>query len=357
MDAAIQESFAMTVRPGNAAPETAAPNLREEEHRVLRNAIEPCIVIRDSEAHFALTRNPQQYFSHMRARLQSIAAGSMRVEMPPKQVFADPGGASDFRLMPCVTRSAERVIKSVKLVGTNIAQVTVPDQITVGKALVVDPQENYVTHIVDACLLSSARTGLCAALAIDLLATRTQRLIVIGSGRVGYYAAFYAAAVCGVRDIIFTDRVAGRATAAATALQTRIPGIRCAASAYDQLTDTNIVVLATTSTSAVCAPPAWNAELVISLGADIDLQAELSPAWADAADIYVDTMDTTRFGDLKAWLSEGLIDAGAITDFSGLLVSGSKKVVAGRQRLFVSTGSALFDNLTLEYLLQNETPA
>lgn len=345
----------MTARPGNPFKSTEISSITADEYRVLRTSPEPCRTMSDSEVHLRLTRNPLEYFHHMRDRLQSIAAGTLSVEMPPKQVFSDPGGASDFRLMPCVTRDNKRVFKSVKLVGTNMTQLAVPDQITVGKALVIDPLENYVTHSVDACLLSSARTGICAALAIELLAERSLQLVVIGSGRVGYYAAFYAAAVCGTEDIVFVDRMTDRAEAAAVALGKRMPGIRCTTKPLNELQRTDVVVIATTSTTPVCAPPAWHASLVISLGADIDLQTELDPAWAQTADIYVDTMDTTRFGDLKAWLSRGLIHNPEISDFAALLADGPKPTVANRPRLFVSTGSALFDNLTLEYLLQQDS--
>ena len=323
---------------------------------VLRSAKEPCINIDDATAHRLLTSAPQDYFRHMHERLRDIAAGRISVEMPPKQVFADPGETSDFRVMPCVTRAGKRITKTLKVVGTNTAQVVVPDQITVGKALVIDPAENYVTHIVDACLLSSARTGLCAALAIQLLATATQRLHIIGSGRVGYYVGFYAATVCGITEIVFADRMAERASAAATALCARIPGIHCTAVSADELPKADIVALATTSDTPVCAPPAGHANLVISLGADIDHQTELDPAWASAAEIFVDTMDTIRFGDLKAWIGNGALDAAKISDFTKLLSATTLQPASGRQRLFVSTGSALFDNLTLEYLLQQITP-
>jgi ornithine cyclodeaminase/alanine dehydrogenase-like protein (mu-crystallin family) len=182
----------MTASQNNPAAAPASP-----EQRVLRTAAEPCAVITDQHAHRALTADPQGYFRHMLDSLQAIANGSITVDMPPKQLFADPGAASDFRAMPCVVRGASGTVKTVKLVGTNVRQQTVPDQITVGKALVIDSLENYITHIVDACLLSSARTGLCATLAIHLLASPRESLTVIGSGRVGYYTAFYAAAVCG----------------------------------------------------------------------------------------------------------------------------------------------------------------
>jgi ornithine cyclodeaminase/alanine dehydrogenase-like protein (mu-crystallin family) len=332
----------------------AAPDAMEM--RVLRTAVEPCTNVTDDTVHRLLTAAPQDYFRHMHERLRDIAAGHISVEMPPKQVFADPGETSDFRVMPCVTRSGDRVIKTLKIVGTNTTQMVVPDQITVGKALVIDPIENFVTHVVDACLLSSARTGLCAALAIKLLATSTKRLNIIGSGRVGYYVGFYAATVCGIPEIVFADSTHERATTAATALASRIPGIKCTAAPSGDLPNADIVALATTSNTPVCEPGEVHAGLVISLGADIDHQTELDPAWANAADIFVDTLDTIRFGDLKAWIAAGLLDTARISDFDALLSGKTPQPAPGRQRLFVSTGSALFDNLTLEYLLQQITP-
>lgn len=320
------------------------------EQRILRTAAEPCTVITDRDVHHRLTHDPRGYFRHMKEGLQAIANGAVTVDMPPKQVFADPDGASDFRVMPCVTRSATGTVKTVKLVGTNALQRAVPDQITVGKALVIDPLENYITHIVDACLLSSARTGLCAALAIQLLATRHDRVTVIGSGRVGYYAAFYAAAVCGVRQVVFADTDTRKAADAAAALGAHFPEVGCRAMPLAQLPPTDVAVLATTSAQPVCSPPAWNACLVISLGADIDQQSELDASWAAAADIYVDTMDTTRFGDLKAWIAQGRLHPGAIREFIAVIKSGA--AAGDRCKLFVSTGSALFDNLTLGYLLR-----
>ena len=61
-------------------------------------------------------------------------------------------------------------------------------------------------------------------------------------------------------------------------------------------------------------------------------------------------------GDLKAWIAAGLLNAATISDFNDLLSGKKPKPETDRRRLFVSTGSALFDNLTLEYLLQQITP-
>ena len=90
----------------------------------------------------------------------------------------------------------------------------------------------------------------------------------------------------------------------------------------------------------------------MSLGADTDFQSELDPAWASVADIFVDTMDSARFGDLGAWLKAGLICEDRLVDLFGVISKGVER--KGRQRVFVSTGSALFDNLTIGYLLERE---
>lgn len=306
-------------------------------------------MIGDMAVHHALTRDPADYVRHLREMLHKIATGQLILEMPSKQVFGDPGRDSDFRVMPCVVRGEGRETKIVKVVGTNIRQASVPDQITVGKALVLDPVENFITHIVDACLLSSARTGACAALAAAILATRRRRLTVIGSGRVGYYAALYSAAACGLCEVVFADHDPQRAGDAAAALSLRMPELTCHAMSLDALPETDIVVLATTSRHPLCRPPAWQAGLVISLGADIDHQSELDTAWAQTPRIHVDTQDSARFGDLRQWLDRGLIRPDSIVDLFTLLRQDAP--ASEECQLFVSTGSALFDNLTLDYLL------
>jgi ornithine cyclodeaminase/alanine dehydrogenase-like protein (mu-crystallin family) len=163
---------------------------------VLRVRSEPYRYWTEIEVHRALTRDAQGYFGFVLDALSELACGRATMELPAKQLFTDPGDAGDFRVMPCVVRRGGAAMKTVKLVGTNRLQRVVPGQITVGKALVLHPEENFITHILEACLLSSARTGLGAALAMHLLAGTTDSVAVIGSGRVGYYAAYFAATAC-----------------------------------------------------------------------------------------------------------------------------------------------------------------
>lgn len=320
---------------------------------MLRVSLEPCRYYTESEVHELLTRDPGGYVRAMKRTLSAIGAGKVRLTLPPKQVFQDAANRGDFRVMPCELREAGRVTKTVKLIGTNTVQRRVPDQITVGRLLVLDPVENFISAILEACLLSSARTGACAALAIDALARKRDELVVIGSGRVGLYAALYAVSVIRIKRVVFCDLIPQRAQRVAEWLARRFPRTRHEARPVSAITSADIVVLATTSETPVASPPAWGANLIVSLGSDTDTQSELDPAWARYADLYCDTLDSLRFGDLRAWIEMGQIDATAVTDL--LAVYRNRVPASERPRVFVSTGSALFDNLTARYLLDRST--
>lgn len=317
---------------------------------ILRVRDEPCRHFTEAEVHDLLVADPAGYFAFVREAMKAIASGRAQATVPPKQVFTDPVTGGDFRVMPCELRDGGGVMKTVKVVGTNTLQRKVLDQITVGKLLVLDPGENFVAAIMDACLLSSARTGVCAALAIDTLARARRKLVVMGCGRVGFYAALCAIAAGGIEHVTFCDPIDDRARGAARWFAAEFPAIRCDVQPVGAIASADVVLLATTSAAPIASPPSWGANLVISLGADADSQAELDPAWGRHAEIYCDTLDSLRFGDLRAWSEAGQIDASAV---SGLLdVLRNPPTRSDRPRVFVSTGSALFDNLTARYLLE-----
>jgi len=317
---------------------------------VLRITPEPYRHLDDMQIHRLLTRDPQRYMGYIRAQLDDIANGHASLDLRPKQVFSDPEGAGDFRVMPCVVRNGTDVRKTVKLVGTNVAQSLIPDQITVGKAFALHPAEDFVTHIFDACLLSSARTGVCAALALDWLSDRRGRIAIVGAGRVGYYAAFYAASLGGVDEISLSDTDTARASRTAELLGNQFPATHFRAHVIGETRDCDALILATTSVVPICSPGNCNAPVIISLGADSECQHELDQSWAEVADIYVDTLDSANFGDLLAWHEAGLIALEKVTDMLGILRNGVSRH-GDNTRIFISTGSALFDNLTIGYLI------
>lgn len=338
----MSDRFSMTVKDDSQ-------DINHLLRAILCISTEPFEYFNEGLIHNLLTDRPTEYYQFVKDELSDIAIGRSQIDLPTKQVFSDPNSASDFRVMPCVVRGAKGVRKTVKLVGTNIRQQLVP-QVTVGKALVIHPEENFVSHIFEACLLSSARTGICAAFAIDLLSTSHTKITLFGAGRVGYYAALYAVAIGGVREICLCDLDSERAEQTSNLLSKQFPEVRFSVKKSHELSDTDVLVLATTSTKPICNPPGLGANLIISLGADTDYQSELDPAWAKITDIFVDTKDSARFGDLKAWKKAGLISNEDIVDLLELMRKGVP-IPSTRQRVFVSTGSALFDNITIGYLL------
>jgi len=295
--------------------------------------------------HLALTADPAGFMRFMTEGVRAVADGSARIDMPPKQIFAEDDIEGDFRIMPCVLRWGERHWKTVKVVGTNNAQRIVPDKITVGKALVLHPEENFVTHVIDACILSSARTGACAAIGASALDAPREHVAIVGSGRVGFYSALYLCAQGGVARLDFYDAVAGRAQHAAQALAVLYPDIEIAAHAGEP--DADLIIVATTSILSFLHPGKTRAHTVISLGADTDEQHELDPEWREEADLFVESIDSLRYGDLKLWG----VSPQEVTELSRLLTVGRQGT--RNRSVFISTGSALFDNLAVGYLLEN----
>jgi ornithine cyclodeaminase/alanine dehydrogenase-like protein (mu-crystallin family) len=313
----------------------------------LRPLAVPCRHWDEATVHRRLTADPAGYLAFVADCLAELAAGRAQLQMPPKQVLDDPDGG-DFRLMPCVVRGPRGALKSVKIIGTNRRQALLPGQITVGELLVLDAAEQFVRERFEACLLSSARTGLVAALALARLAPRARHIAVIGAGRVGFYTALYCAASGMVEHIDIADRDHARACAVAQTLARH--GLSCrAVAAADPGCDAWL--LATTSEAPFCEPPPAAPAVVLSLGADASGQRELSEAWAGRARLWVDSADAVNYGDLLTWRRQGLIDDRPAPDLLALLADPPVTAAPGERRLFISTGCALYDNLTAAYLL------
>ncbi len=324
--------------------------MRTELPSVLRVHGEPGEYYDDSQIHALLTERPGDYVAFVLEGLAAIASNSVALELPAKQIFSDPGHDADFRIMPCNLRSQRGMRKTVKLVGTNTAQRVVPGQITVGRTFALHPLENFITHTFDACLLSSARTGVCAAIAVQLLTTHCKRVAIIGVGRVAYYSARYLLALGLTETLYFHDIDPRRAESMVEELGANAGTGTCTIISGRPTEAVDAVVIATTSDTPVYALEDFPAGTVVSLGADTAWQRELDPGLAGDSAIYVDTLDSIRYGDLHAWIAAGLTTADHLIDLLSLLRRGVAHA-EDQRRLFISTGSALFDNLTVGYLL------
>jgi len=243
--------------------------------QVLRISPEPTEYLEDIKVHKQLTDKPQAYLDFVNDELIAIAHNKIEIELPSKQIFRDPASESDFRVMPCILRNEHFVRKTVKLVGTNTSQQCVPGKITVGKAFVIHPIENFISHEFDACLLSSARTGICATLAIKLLSRKHNSIMIIGAGRVGYYAGLYISTLDQVETIHFYDSNPDRASLTASLLNQQCQDTRVYASKAKPDKDTDVLIVATNSSAPVYHPDDFYADTIVSLGADTEWQHEL----------------------------------------------------------------------------------
>jgi len=335
---------------GQGAAPVAKVEVARPLPRSLRLAAEPYTYVTEAEVHAALVRDPRSYIDHLEHTLTGLMDKSCSMELPPKQVFDDGPGKGDFRVMPCIVRGAS-VLKTVKVIGTNRRQRLVPEQITVGKLLVLDPIENFITHVFEACLLSSARTGACAAVAIRKLQPARERVVIVGAGRVGFYAGLFANSLGGVNEIICCDRVRARSEQVAGDLAPMVSA-RVRAADYREIEAANVLVLATDAEVPVYHRRDFWADLVVSLGADTDSQSEIDLDPSEHPRVYVDHPHSASCGDLKRWLAAGYLQATDIHSFFDMM---NQDVSGGdRPKVFISTGSALFDNMTVSYYLANQ---
>lgn len=321
---------------------------------------EPCAWFDDAFCHRQLTATPVAYLDALQGDLQRIADGELVIDLPPKQLFADSldmygtenSGKGDFRVMPCVVRGGERITKTVKIVGSNFSRKVVRNRMTVGRALYLDPQENFVHSEFAAFALSSARTGACAAIAHRLL-HGGRSATLFGAGAVAWYAAFYLLSDARIDHLRIIDPDAEKAQRTLSSLRLHFPqlqGEHCAAPT--DVDDSVVAILATDSLTPFLHPSATKAGLVISLGADSDEQSELDPAWTTQATLIADLEDSALIGDLKRWHARNLLQAAPLPDLVSLLRQKNRLSTTQDRIVFISTGSALFDNLTIHYLLE-----
>jgi len=318
-------------------------------NELLRINNEPYRFFDDAVVHDALTDAPLAYLDYLLESLSAIAEDRAQLELPPKAVFTDPGERSDFRVMPCVVRFPERVRKTVKIIGTNWPRQIVPGEISVGKAFALHSTENFIEAGFAGCILSSARTGACAIIGLRLLAPDCEHLAIIGAGRVGYYTALYAASLPSIKRIEFSDIDTRRAELAARQISELRPDLATGCFRGDDLSSRpEALVLATDSERPLFDAAGHRPRLVVSVGADTDWQQELDASVLEHYAICLDTQDSRHWGDLKRFEEEHRLTDQPMRDLRDLLLKPDERPSPA---LFISTGSALFDNLTIDYLL------
>lgn len=272
----------------------------------------------DSHVERVLMKDIGGYFSYLINRLYNIMhqRDDAWSEQFPKVVYHDPLNFNgDIRSMTCFTDK----VKVTKVIGTNPTK----NPVSVGTVIHMSQLENRPIGLYDATALSSIRTAATAALGMGINNPNTTpgRVLIIGRGMVGTYLErfirnLWPSMALGTWDIK--------------------DGARHSFNGYD------VVFTATTSEAPFLFTANCDAELVVSAGADTHFNRELSSNFISGRrNIYVDAEDAKKIGDLEA--------------ISGVSVKGNLWFMMEKKDadLFISTGTALMDALTVEYLYEH----
>lgn len=326
--------------------------------KLLRLQKEPCIFVNDIEEHHLLMEHREDYFKHFEEGFRFWAANPDKVMITPKQIYTSPEIKGDFRVMPCQIHVDEGSINTVKLVGTDEEERVVKDKISVGKAFIFHPTDNYIMGIFDACILSSIRTGACAALGFKYLGGNAKRVGIIGCGRVGYYSAEFISMFPSVETLVCYDTNPLNLECFKELVSVR--GIKCE---YPMTIDevkrsSDALVLSTYSPVSLISGAdlkSNNIQFISSSGADADNLSELDPTVSEViSKVYVDTEHSLKVADLKRWKAQGLIRTEDVIELKEI-IGGRHKPDMTKIRLFVTTGFAFLDCLTLDYMYRTVT--
>ncbi len=326
--------------------------MTKTEEQLLRLKEEPCNYFGEAVIHQVLMKNTRRYMNALEKFYLLWKRRKSMVSYPRKQLFQTAGLKGDFRVMPCVITGLNRTpIKSVKIIGTNEEERTLKDKISVGKALLLHPHDNYVQGIFDVCAFSSFRTAAISVLVYKyLVETSKDPVAIVGAGRIGYYTAMLLQDWLNVKDFYLVDPNKKRACLLKQLIEKKksssgILTLKKACSSVQTL------FLATDSTSAlVCARNAGDVDFISSVGADCDYLSEVDKSLVMGHRIITDSLDNTYFGDLNRWCKQGLLKKNKVEDFRTII---GKKQRVKTPKIFISTGTAVQDAFTCHFLFNH----
>ena len=322
--------------------------------QVLRLGEEPCLYFKESEIHDILFSEGVRFMDELKRFYGLWHKKPEMVEMPPKKIFVTRGVAGDVRVMPCVVKGpGKRLIKAVKVIGTDIEQTIVKDKISVGKALLIHPKDNFVEAIFDVGALTSFRTAAATVLAHHYLAgPGGGKAGIIGAGRIGFYTLQLLHQWSGVREVLVEDPNSEHLARYLRAARCVFPKLKIREGLLSDLcTECGSIFLATTTRKPILSETnASQVGFISSIGADSNSQSELDPSILKDRRIFTDSKTSIHFADLKRWQDKGLVREGDLTEL--LEIAGQKRE-KHHKTLFISTGIALHDALVCQFLFEN----
>ncbi|MDN3922833.1 delta(1)-pyrroline-2-carboxylate reductase family protein [Roseateles violae] len=250
------------------------------------------------------------------------AAGN--IDCPPRLVLPLP---EDGTLLVMPARSA--AIAVTKLVTVHPHNAARGRPTIAGEVIVIDGASGERLALLDGPTLTARRTAAVSLLAVELMATRPPReVLVVGSG------AQALAHVEALRALHPQARICVQARRPVA-----IEGAETIAAAQQAQRRWDLLIAATSSREPVLADGVGEGALVIGVGAFRHDMVELPPALVAAAEVFVDDPEGARAeaGDL---LAAGL--TGPLPSLEELVL-GRRPATDGRTRVFKSVGCARWD--------------
>ncbi|MDQ7822855.1 MAG: hypothetical protein RDV48_08690 [Candidatus Eremiobacteraeota bacterium] len=320
--------------------------------KLLRLQEEPHIYLDDLEVHRILTEHRREYFDHFEEGFRFWAAHPDKLMLTPKQIYYSPGMRGDFRVMPCQMHREGGSVNIVKLIGTNEEEELIKDKISVGKAFLFHPRDNFIIGVFDACVLSSVRTGACAALGFKHLGKGARRVGIIGCGRCGYYSAEFIHQQGTVEKFLCFDTNAVNLENFKELAKVRNIPCEFPRTLEEVKKGSDALVLSTYSPSPLVSGSdleKYGLRFISSSGADADNLSEMEEdVPRHVGRIFVDVVHSLRCADLKRWKQKGLITDDTVVELREVIGGAFKPEET--HNIFVTTGFAYLDLLTIDYL-------
>lgn len=216
-----------------------------------------------------------------------------------------------------------------------------------GVAVLLDAETGAPTLLADAAALTARRTAAMVGLATqELAAPDACRLGIIGTGALAADMVSAVAVARPLTSVVAYNRTAAKAVALAQSLSFPCDVV---ASAEQAAEESDILVIATSSTSPVVADAAIAAGTHINaVGNFSPSGSELETATVGRSSVWVDTYEgaLAEAGEVLIAAQHGVIASGReglAGDLGSLVSSGARPHDSGRLTLFKSVGTALAD--------------
>lgn len=273
----------------------------------------------------------------------------LNMQLPSKQLFYTPQIKGDYRIMPCNIDDLQ--LKSVKVIGTNEENKTIKDKISVGKAFLVDYFDNYIYAMFDVCVLSSFRTAAISLIALKLLVekNKTQKIGIIGSGRIGFYTAYILYKWLEIKEFNVYDENAQHQDNFYELVKIYMPDCSVRFENSENIyKESSVIFACTTSTKAILnSHNCQHIQYISSVGADANNLSEVDESILTTHQLWIDFEQTKNLGDIKKWKdSDKTINYHCLSD-------DNKNVKIGKKILFISTGVAFQDALSCYFIYKN----